>query len=135
MKIVIDTSFIVACMKKKIDFLEKAEELFDEGLDWLVPLEVMQELEKLSQQKGEKTENKQASLTAIDFIKSQDLSMIPLQAEPSPAHVDDLIVSYVNEHSNEKPVVATIDKEFKQRVHELGLKTLVIKDMKSLGID
>jgi len=135
MKVILDTSFIVSCIKKKIDFLEKADELFDEKLDWLVPLEVLQELEKLSQRKHEKTSDKQAALTSLDFIEKHDLSMVPIKTTSPSTHVDDLIVFHVKEHSNEKPIVATIDKELKQRIHDLGLKTLVIKDAKSLGID
>ena len=131
MEIVLDTSFILTCVKQKIDFFHLGEELFSEKLEWVVPLEVLKELETLAQRTGEKISDKESAETALQILKEQNVPIVPLENK----NTDDGIVEYVKERVIEKPIIATIDKELKQRVQTLKLKVMVIRDMKSLGIE
>ena len=49
MEVILDTNFIISCLKRKIDFISELEGM---GFRILVPLEVMQELKDLRLEKG-----------------------------------------------------------------------------------
>ena len=61
MKIILDTNFVLTCVKQKIDFAELAEQLFDEPIEWIVPQEVLNELGNLKDQKGTKVIDRDAA--------------------------------------------------------------------------
>lgn len=46
MEVILDTNFIISCMKKKIDFISELEE---KGFKTVIPREVLQELKDLRQ--------------------------------------------------------------------------------------
>jgi rRNA-processing protein FCF1 len=52
MKILVDTNFVLTCVKQKIDFLSIAEEIISEKIEWLLPKQVEAELEKLFKRGG-----------------------------------------------------------------------------------
>jgi len=45
MRILLDTNFILTCAKEKIDFPSLADEIIDEKIEWVVPQDVLNELE------------------------------------------------------------------------------------------
>ncbi len=124
MKIVLDTNFILSCMKKKIDFIELADELFDDRIEWLLLDSVEYELLGLSKRKGSKIKDRQAAKIGLKYLTGK-VKVINLKEK---GHVDDLIVDYCNKKD---VLVASLDRDLKQR---LDCKVLTISDDKSLKV-
>lgn len=124
MKIIIDTNFILTAIKQKIDFSNLANQLLDEKVEFVVPVEVTKELGKILQRQGEKTAHKQAAQTALQIIEPFD--EVPLGT----TDVDTGIVRYAK---NNKVVIATLDKELKNRLGK-NQKILTIRAGKKLEL-
>jgi rRNA-processing protein FCF1 len=127
MKILLDTNFILSCIKQKLDFFSHANCLITEKIDWLLPKEVLHELKTLSTRKGEKITDKASAQIAIEMLKLISCEEISLD---SPKDVDTGIVNYANSHPG--LVVATLDKGLKSRLPEN--KILTIKGVKGLEL-
>jgi len=124
MKILLDTNFVVSCVKQKIDFINLAEELFDEKIEWVVLEGVLEELKKISERAGEKIKDRKAAKFGIEIIKNADIKIIKSKCK----NVDDAIIDYA---ANKKIVIATLDKQLKKRVKN---KILTIRKGKTLEI-
>ena len=124
MKILLDTNFILTCVKQKIDFVRLADEIFDEGLKWVLPIEVEEELKVLAERGGEKVEDKAAAVVGLQVVGGFD--RVPLITKD----VDSGIMKYAE---NNKVIVATMDKGLKERLPE-GTKILTIRGKGNLGL-
>ena len=124
MKILLDTSFILTCIKQKIDFPSLADEIFDEKIEWLYPFEVEQELKKISVRKGEKTKDKLSAKVSLEFIKTLNPKKIKLNNE----NVDMGIVEYAEKN---KVIIATLDKELKSKTKS---RILTIRNHKNISL-
>jgi rRNA-processing protein FCF1 len=116
MKVLLDTNFILTCIKQKIDFLSAPYE-------FLLPEEVLDELKIISKRKGEKIKDKSAAGIALIVIK--DLDKVRLDNK----NVDKGIIEYAKNHKD--IVVATLDAEIKEKIG----KSMVIKNKKNLAIE
>jgi len=111
----LDTSFIMTCIKQKIDFFTYLEE---EGFQVLIPTQVITELEGLA--------NSQSSAkSALKILLEKSFIKIDLKSN----NVDNGIITYANKNS--KTIIATLDREIK---HSVRNKKLIIKDKKMLEI-
>ena len=54
MKIILDTNFLIYCAKKKKDYAEEIGNLLNEEYELVVPLQVIEELKRVSKKKKEK---------------------------------------------------------------------------------
>lgn len=54
MKIILDTNFLIYCAKNKFDYVEEIGNLINEGFELVVPMQVVNELEKLENDKLKK---------------------------------------------------------------------------------
>ena len=122
MKIILDTNFLITCAKQKIDFPSLADELFTEKLEWLLPIEVEEELKQIAERQGEKTTDKESAELALQLTK--DFDKVPLGTDT----VDNGIVRYAK---NNKTIIATMDKNLKKRFDN---KILIVRGKKSLEI-
>jgi len=111
-------------VKQKIDFINLAEELFDEKIEWVVLEGVLEELKKISERAGEKIKDRKAAKFGIEIIKNADIKIIKSKCK----NVDDAIIDYA---ANKKIVIATLDKQLKKRVKN---KILTIRKGKTLEI-
>lgn len=125
MKILLDTNFILSCVKQKIDFFSLAEELFDEKLEWVVPKEVLEELKDLTERKKEKVADKQAADLSLQILERAGSEHIELGNK----NVDKGIIDYLKKHQDF--VLATLDKKLKLYA---GVRILTIRNKKSLEI-
>ena len=114
-KVLLDTNFILSCIRNKIDFFE---EIFLMGIQIIIPKEVIREIEKF---KDKKTE---ANL-ALNLLKKSKFDKITL----GKGHVDKRILDYANLHS--KLIIATLDKEIKKKTDN---PKLIIRGKKKLEI-
>jgi len=124
MKILLDTNFILTAVKQKIDFDSLANELFDARIEWLIPVEVVGELEDLAKRRGMRIHHKQAAEVSLQLIEKIKYKKIKLKDK----NVDQGIVHYANKH---KIAVATLDRKLKSKLHG---KVLTIRGKKSLEI-
>jgi rRNA-processing protein FCF1 len=126
MEILLDTNFILTCIRQKIDFASLAEELFDESIKWIVPQEVLNELGQLKDKQGMKTIDKNSAELSFDIIQSLKPEVIKLGGNHP--NVDIKIVNYL---LGKDIILATLDKGLKERVEN---KILTIRGKKSLEI-
>ena len=122
MKILLDTNFIITCIKENIDFDNLANELFNRRIKWIIPREVIEELKELSSRNHIKT--KQAAKIALKLLENLKYKTVHVKD----SNVDQGIAKYVNKH---KIILATLDRKLKSKVKE---KILTIRGKKSLEI-
>ncbi|GBE20247.1 Fcf1 [archaeon BMS3Abin17] len=107
-QVLLDTSFIITCIKQKIDFFE---ELI--GYDVLIPKQVIKELEGLD------------SKLALRLLEKNKFKKIDLRLR----NVDEGIKNYAKKNKN--IIVATLDGELKKNIKN---KKLVIRFKKRLEV-
>jgi len=122
MQILIDTNFILTCAKQKIDFPEITNQITTEPIEWLIPQDVLNELDNLKKIPKEK----QATELSFQILQTLNPKIINLPTKNP--NVDIKIVNYILD----KPIVlATLDKNLKSRVKN---KILTIRGKKNLEI-
>jgi len=123
-KILLDTNFIVACIKQKIDFLTELEEY-----DLIVPNEVIGELKKLKKDKKTKIRDRQAAEVAVQMFKMCKLNQIDLRLGKD-KNIDNAIADYINKKGI---ILASLDRKLRKKINNKRTKFLVIKQKKKLG--
>ena len=126
MEILLDTNFILTCVKEKIDFVSLADELIDEEIKWVVPQEVLNELGNIKDNPKVKGADKDAAKFSFEILQKLEPEIVELGGKNP--NVDIRIVNYILD----KPIVlATMDKGLKSRVNN---KILTVRAGKKLGI-
>ena len=105
-EVICDSSFLIHLATKKIKNIDNLETEIGE-IQFIVPDVVRKELQRLCENKSKR----QAVLLTLDFIKKLKILQI------SGNYADESLVSYVRENGG---IIATIDKELKNKVKELG---------------
>jgi len=126
MQIIIDTNFLISCVKQKIDFFSQISEIFPAS-EFLIPSRVKEELEKLAEDRRLKVLDREAANVALQIISKKRLRFIDLEGE-----ADDSIVSYAL--NNKNVVVATLDREIKKQL-ENKAGCLVIRSKKVVSLE
>lgn len=124
MKILLDTNFILTCVRQKVDFASLVEEMTDEKIEWIVPQQVLNELGCLKDRVGMKTADKEAASLSFEILQMIKPKIVELGRGPN---VDIGIVNYIK---GKDVVLATLDKGLKNRVDN---KILTIKGKKNIG--
>ena len=112
-KVLLDTNFILTCLKEKIDFFE---DLTFMGLRIIIPKQVIKELRGMEENK---------SKLAIKLLKKNSFEEIDI----GKGHVDKKIINFLNK--NPGILLATLDRELKSKVKN---KKVVIRNKKRLEI-
>ncbi|MCK5449613.1 hypothetical protein KAI32_02005 [Candidatus Pacearchaeota archaeon] len=126
MKILLDTNFILTCIKQKIDFNSITNDLFDEPIEWIIPQEVLDELKNIKDKKGIKILDKNSAKLSLEILQTINHKIIKLPGNNP--NVDIKIKNYISE---KKIILATLDKNLKKRVTN---KILTIRNRKNLEI-
>ncbi len=119
-KYLLDTNFLMYCVKEKIDFLA---ELGRENI--IVPEEVVSELERIRKEGSVKDK----SIASVALKMIDDINRINLGS----GHADNLILNFAKK--NESIVVGTMDKNLQKRIKKNGGRVLEILGRKKLKID
>lgn len=111
-KVILDTNFLIYCAKNKLDYVEGIDELLSEGHEIVVPLQVIDELEKLKDDKLKKVsgKDKQASNLALQILEVNKIHNINIKGKT----VDEALVNLADE--NNKNIVATLDREMRNKL-------------------
>ncbi len=131
-KILLDTSFILSCVEKKIDFFT---ELHNDGFEIIIPKQVIIELEKISlptSTHSKTSKEKENSALSLRIILNNVFDKIDLRQNilSSKKSVDDLIIDFVK--SNPDIYLATLDKGLQRRADN---KKIIIKGKKIEAIN
>jgi len=110
-QIILDTSFILTCIKQKIDFFEELV-----GTQILIPEQVINEIKNL------KNPNSELALKLLEKNKFEKIDI-------GKGHVDKRIIKFAKE--NPKTIIATLDKEIKNKTKN---QKLIIRGKKKLEI-
>jgi len=111
----LDTSFILSCIRKKIDFFEEINFM---GFRILIPKQVIEEIKGLSKSKSE-------AEIALKLLEKKKFKKIILHGK----NVDNGIIKVAKE--NENYIIATLDKEIKNRTKN---QKLVIRGSRKIEI-
>lgn len=120
-KVILDTSFILTCVKQKIDFFEYLEM---QGFQILISNEVIKELEKIVVSK-KKLRVRDDAVLALKLLKSDSFKKVDLNSK----NVDNGIVKFAKEEPS--MVVGTLDSEIKRKAKN---PKLVIREKKRLEV-
>jgi rRNA-processing protein FCF1 len=118
--VILDTNFILSCIRKKIDFFN---DIPDKGLKIMIPIQVLDELRNLSMtgRGGFKDEAK----IGLKLLEQNEFKRIDLYMK----NVDNGIIKLVNE--NKEYIVATLDQEVQ---HKVKNRKMIIRGEKRLEI-
>lgn len=118
MKVILDTDFLVNCMKFKIDIDTELRKILTVKYVICVVDKTIDELEGLDNGYSK------MALKWLDMKNVEEVSTAKNKV------ADDLILEL-----NDEVMVATQDKEFKRRLKEKGVKTIIIRQEKYLRLD
>jgi len=124
MKVLLDTNFILTCVKEKIDFDSLANELIDEKIEWIIPQDVLNELGYLKDKKGMKVEDRDAAKLSFEILQGLKPKIIELEGKNP--NVDIKIVNYL---IDKDIVLATMDRGLKGRIRN---KILTVRGKRGL---
>ncbi|NCN86971.1 hypothetical protein GW932_03985 [archaeon] len=120
-KVILDTNFILNCIRNKVDFYE---ELLFKGHTPLIPIQVIDEIKRLRDGTKALKFREEANL-ALKLIASQDYQEVDTPGK----YVDVGLKKYCLE--NPEVVLATMDKVLKKSVPN---RKLVIRNKKKLEL-
>ena len=124
MKVLLDTNFIMTCVKQKIDFFDRLEFL---GFGILIPRQVIEELRRVYKKKNKKLKERDLAEVGLKILNANENRFICLDLGKK--HVDKLIVKYAKEHP--MLVIATLDSELKKKLKN---SKMVIRNKKKLVV-
>ena len=120
-KVVLDTSFILSCIRNKLDFYEELE---DKGHTILIPKEVKLEIKRIKDS-TKSLKVKDDAVLALKLIKSEKHTEIECPGK----YVDVGIKNYLEDHP--EFLIATVDKKLKKSVRN---RKIVIRNLKKLEL-
>jgi rRNA-processing protein FCF1 len=118
--VLLDTNFILSCIRKKIDFFEKIQLM---GFSILIPVQVIEEIKKIAKT-GKMKFSEEAKLS-LTILKKNNFCEIDLRFK----NVDNGIIQLAKK--NEDYIIATLDKGIQNKIKN---NRLVIRGNKNLEI-
>ena len=114
---ILDTSFILTCLRQKIDFFD---EITLAGLNILIPQQVIKEIENLS-------ESKKEAKVFLKLLEKEKNSFKKVDLKSK--NVDKGIIRFAEK--NKEIIVATLDKEIKDKTSN---KKMVVRNKKTIEV-
>jgi len=121
MDVLLDTSFIISCIRDNIDFASQLEE---KGFTIAVPKEVVEELKDLKKEGRESHGDRVAINLALDLIASKKFKKVTL----SNRKVDDGLI----QKGKDGIYIATLDNAIKRQIPN---KVVIFRAQKAVGIE
>jgi len=128
MKILLDTNFILTCVKQKIDFDRLANEVLNEKIDWILPQEVLNELGNIKDKRGIKQADKDAAGVGFELLQKIENKPEVVEIGNNMGNIDISIVNYI---FGKDIALATLDRGLKNRIDN---KILTIRGKNSLEL-
>lgn len=121
-KIVPDTNFLIYVFKHKINFDYEIERAINSNFEIVILSPVKEELEKLLRSGDLKGNEKLAINLALAKIRNYKL------VDYNANYADEAILNYAKENKN--VIVATNDKELKEKLMENNIPVIVVRQKK-----
>ena len=123
-QVLIDSNFILTCLKQKIDFFEDLSFI---GFELLIPKQVIEEISKIAMDKGKrkKLRHRDDAKLALKLIEKSKMKKIDI----GKGYVDKQIKKYALK--NPKVLIATLDKEL---ANSLPNQKITIREKKRLEV-
>ena len=119
----LDTNFIITCIKQKIDFFE---ELYFRGYQIIIPDKVIDELKKLSKAKSRDSKYATLALHLLEKYKTE----AKIQIEDFMAEAADDALLELDKKGN---AIATLDSELRHKIR--NAKIIVIRQFNHLKLE
>lgn len=120
-KAILDTSFILTCVRQKIDFFEQIELI---GMKIMIPEQVLKEIERTIKS-NKKLHFRENAILSLKIINKNNFQKIDLKTN----YVDKGLKRFADK--NPDAVIATLDAELKR---EINNPKLIIKGRKKLDV-
>ena len=121
MEVFLDTSFIISCIRKRIDFIEQLKAL---GFRILIPLEVFQEMKDLKRKQGTSHNDKVSIDLAFEMLEDKGIKKTRLGGKG---------VDYGLIQKGKSGVyIATLDRAIKR---EVPRRVVIFSAKNSVGIE
>jgi len=121
--IILDTNFLTIPFQFKLDIFDQINKLMEEEFEIVVLDGTVKELQKLSQSKSE---DATAAKIGLDLIKRKNLKIIGTNQD----NVDSTIVRLADENT----IVATNDKELRQKLKLKNVKVMYLRGKNRLDL-
>ena len=118
---ILDTNFILTCVKQKIDFFRDIPNM---GLNILIPTQVIEEIKRVANSTKKLKFRDDAKLAQV-ILEKNKFTEIDIRGK----YVDRGLIKYAKEHP--RLIVATLDKDIKNKVTN---SKLVIRGKKKLEV-
>jgi len=118
---ILDTNFILTCVKQKIDFFEKIPQM---GVQILIPKQVIEEIKRVANSTKKLKFRDDAKLAQV-ILERNKFTQIDIRGK----YVDKGLIKYAKEHP--RLIIATLDKEIKNKTTNFKL---VIRGKKKLEV-
>ena len=120
MRVLLDSSFIVSCVRNRIDFLSQLEE---QGFKVIAPREVMQELKDLKSESKTSHDDRIAINVALDLLSKRNIGKIKIGGK----NVDEGLIM----RGREGYYVATLDAGIKRKIPN---KVIIFRSKGKVGV-
>ena len=120
-QVILDTNFILTCVKQKIDFFR---DIPNTGLNILIPTQVIEEIKRVANSTKKLRFRDDAKLAQV-ILEKNKFTEIDIRGK----YVDKGLIKYAKDHP--RLIVATLDKDIKNKVTN---SKLVIRGKKKLEL-
>lgn len=120
-QVILDTNFILTCVKQKIDFFK---EIPERGWEILIPKQVIEEIKRVANSTKKMKFRDDAKLAQV-ILEKNSFQEIDIKGK----YADKGIIKYAKEHP--RLIVATLDKDIKNKTTN---SKLVIRGKKKLEL-
>ena len=120
-KVILDTNFVLTCIRNKIDF---SEEIKLRGIQILIPQQVIKEIRGIADSRKKLRFREEANI-ALKILEKIPFKKIDLKEK----NVDKGIIKFAEK--NKKAIIATLDRELKRKIKN---SKLVIREKKKLEV-
>lgn len=122
-KIILDSNFLTIPYQFNIDIFEEINRIMEEDYELITLDGVIEELEELKKSKGK---DAIAAKIGLELIKKKNVKVIKTREK----NVDNTIIKIADKNT----IVATNDKELRQRLKNKNIKTIYLRNKKYLEI-
>lgn len=123
--VLLDTNFIISCVRNKLDFFN---EICFLGFNVLIPLEIIKELNNIKESK-QKMKDKEIAKLSLKILEENERRFKKIKLNKK--NVDKGIMDFAKE--NKEVVIATLDQEIKNKLKKKN-KILILRGKNRLEI-
>ncbi len=122
-RIILDTNFLTIPYQFNIDIFEEIDRIMEEKYDLVTLDSVVEELKNLKKTKGKKAA---AAKVALSLIKEKNIKIINTE--------DKNVDITIHRMSDKNTIVATNDKDLRERLKDKNVKVLYLRSRKHISM-